>query len=281
MSGHALQWKITGACVRGAGHLRRGMENQDALAFAVPDGIGESLIAAVSDGHGAPVHFRAAAGSALAVKAALQILTWNVDSADGGDLDDDLAGDIVTHWLQLIHEDAAAAPLSADEVVLTEGRLPLAYGATLIALRATGAIIQMLQIGDGDLLAGYPDGRIERPLRADEGLQGEETFSLCLDGASRHFRTATLWREEGRPWPDFLLLATDGVSKSYNDEPAFREAVAEMRSLALEDWDGLCEALPGWLEELSAYGSGDDSTLCLALRANAHQDFASTTGAMP
>lgn len=146
------------------------------------------------------------------------------------------------------------------------GRLPLAYGATLIALRVTGASADMIQIGDGDLLAGFADDRIERPLAANEWLFGEETYSLCLDDAEHRFR-GTEWRYgAGRVEPDFFLLSTDGVFKSLAGETEFRGLARRLRTLALRDWSGLCDALPGWLASLSARGSADDCTLCLAVR---------------
>lgn len=267
MSDTANIWKIGGASVRGASHIRRGAENQDALKFLLPDGEGGSIIGAVSDGHGAPAFSRSAIGSSLAVEAAAYIMQWDVDSADDDDLDDGLAYDIAEYWRSLVTDHAAKEPLGEEQLRLVRGQTVLAYGATLIAVRLTPDIGQMIQIGDGDLLVGFPDGRLERPLRSDEGLRGEETYSLCLDDAARHFRTATFWRENGREWPDFVFLSSDGISKSYADEEAFRDAVGQLRMLAQSNWDRLIASLPDWLNDLSTHGSGDDSTACIAVRS--------------
>jgi len=266
MSGPASLWKIGGASVRGASHIRRGADNQDAVKFLLPDGEGASIIGAVSDGHGAPAHSRSAIGSRLAVEAATTILGWDVDSADEADLDDGLAQDVSDHWRALVAEHVAAEPLGEEQLLLARGQSVLAYGATLIAFKLTPGIGQMLQIGDGDLLLGFPDGRLERPLRSDEGLHGEETYSLCLNDAARHFRTATFWREADDAWPDFVFLSTDGISKSFADEAGFRAAVEQLRTIARADWDALIASLPEWLNEVSRNGSGDDSTTCIAVR---------------
>jgi serine/threonine protein phosphatase PrpC len=124
----------------------------------------------------------------------------------------------------------------------------------------------MLQIGDGDLLLGYPDGRVESPLRPDQGLTGEETYSLCQEDAEARFRFASMWRSGGVAWPDFALLASDGVSKSFRDDDAFRAAAAQLREVAGHDWQATLEALPDWLADVSQNGSGDDATLCMAIR---------------
>lgn len=273
MSGAETLWKIGGASVRGAGHIRRGAPNEDAIKFLLPDGEGHSIIGAVSDGHGAPAHSRSATGSRLAVEAAATIMGWDIDSADDGELDDGLAQDICEHWRNLIAEHVAKDPLTEEQFLLARGQTVLAYGATLIAMRLTPRIGQMLQIGDGDMLVGFPDGRLERPLRADEGLHGEETYSLCLNDAARHFRTASFWREDEAGWPDFAFLSTDGISKSFADEDGFRAAVSQLRAVAQSDWDALIASLPEWLNELSRNGSGDDSTACIAIRMPADQSL--------
>lgn len=267
MSDPEALWKIGGASVRGASHARRGAGNEDAIKFLLLDGEGRSIIGAVSDGHGAPAHSRSAIGSRLAVEAAANIMGWDADSADDGELDDGLAQDVSDYWRSLVAEHATNEPLSEEQLRLARGQTVLAYGATLIAVRVTPEIGQMLQIGDGDLLVGFPDGRLERPLRSDEGLRGEETYSLCLNDAARHFRTATFWRGDDRHWPDFVFLSTDGISKSYADEDGFRGAVDQLRTLARNDWDALMASLPEWLNDLSRHGSGDDSTACIAVRS--------------
>ena len=260
----APSWRVGGASIRGSAHIRHDRPNQDAIAWSPPGGLGGRIAAAVSDGHGARLHFRSEIGSRLAVERAVEILSWHFDDGE----DDEaaaLAGEIANAWRRAVAGHVAANPLPDDRPM----PVALAYGATLIAIGANAALLSVLQIGDGDLLLGYSDGRIERPLHDDWGLVGEQTYSLCQDDAETRFRVATIWRESEPSWPDFALLATDGVSKSFRDEAAFVAAVARFRRLAFEDWEGTMAALPAWLEEVSARGSGDDSSICIALRHGA------------
>ena len=75
-----------------------------------------------------------------------------------------------------------------------------------------------------------------------------------------------LWREADRAWPDFVFLATDGVSKSFQDDRAFEAEVARLRASALSDFDRFINEAPDWLATVSSRGSGDDATLCVAVR---------------
>jgi serine/threonine protein phosphatase PrpC len=252
-------WRIGGASVRGAAHARSGRSNQDALLWTPAAGSGSRVVGAVSDGHGASLHFRSEVGAMLATGAATELIAWHLD--DGAD-EGELAGEILRLWRERVNAHLSAHPHPATEF----GSPYTPYGATLVAFGATGEQLVLLQIGDGDLLIGFPDGHIERPLRPDDGLVGEQTYSLCLDDAERRFRLASLWRSGGRPLPDFAFLATDGISKSFRDDEAFMAAIAELRRLAFADWQRTLDALPAWLDDLSEHGSGDDSTACLAIR---------------
>ena len=265
MSGRGGQWLIGGASVRGSAHVRNDRPNQDSIAWSPSGGLGGRIVGAVSDGHGAALHFRSEVGSRLAVERAVEILAWHLDEGEPDDCEGALAGEILTAWRRAVDEHVGAYPLR-DEMVASAAH---PYGATLIAIATDDGVLTMIQIGDGDLLLGYPDGRVERPLHADAGLIGEQTYSLCQSDAETRFRVASLWRGDGRDWPDFALLATDGVSKSFRDEDAFVAAVSRFRTLAGRDWAGTLEVLPDWLAEVSAKGSGDDSTICIALRRGA------------
>ncbi len=262
-------WQTGGASVVGSAHLRRNMPNQDAMAWRPDRGAGPRIVMAVSDGHGSAPHSRSATGAQLAVAGAAKVLEWHLDAADDDEIADQfLAADIVGHWQRDVAKDVAATPLSDEEQRLATGTPYIAYGATLLAMGIDETTAHLLQIGDGDMLFGFADGRITRPLSADEGLVGEETYSLCQSGAETHFRVATLWRGTDEGWPDFILLASDGVSKSFLDEQGFEDAARQLRDLAQADFAKMLAALPAWLTEVSANGSGDDSTLCFAIRTN-------------
>ena len=260
----AETWRVGGASVTGSAHVRTKRPNQDALRWLPEGGAGFQIAAAVSDGHGASAHFRSGEGAFIAANKAAELLHWNGDGHDGDD-DEDLAADLVRAWREGVSSHLAANPYTPDLQV--DPRRPfIPYGATLLAFAAGRHVVTIAQIGDGDLILGFPDGRLERPLGSDAGLVGEETYSLCLEEAELRFRVASLWREEGGEWPDFALLCTDGVSKSFRDDGAFTDAVEQLRRLATGQWDKMLGALPDWLSQVSANGSGDDSTLCIALR---------------
>lgn len=262
-------WRVGGASITGASHLRAGRGNQDALAvLSSGQSAATRVTAAVCDGHGAPAHFRSATGSRIAADGATRLLAWQIDDVGTTGGDDAVVPEIVGYWRKGVLDDVEARPFTPDEPVSLWGDMLTPYGTTLVAFAADADRIVALQIGDGDLLLGYADGRVERPLRADTGLVGEETYSLCLPDAEARFRVASIVRGGPVEWPDFICVVTDGVAKSYRDDPSFLSAIRELRRNAGSDWETVIAALPGWLNELSQFGSGDDATIALACRTN-------------
>lgn len=258
-------WRVGGASVRGASHIRNGAPNEDAW-LCQPASPGRPLTAAVADGHGAAVHFRSRQGAEIAVRAAAAVLDAQIDDADGGEL----AGAALARWRSEVRAHMAAHPYADAERRLAEPPPLSPYGATLIAAGLNDGVLALLQIGDGDLILGYPDGRLERPLPPGPALAGELTFSLCQEDALSSFRSATLWRDADGAWPDFVFMATDGVSKSFRSDDAFEAEIARLRVAARADWNDFLGQLPGWLSNVSNNGSGDDATLCVAVRPVPH-----------
>lgn len=259
MSVGAPGWRIAGASVLGEFHAREGRINQDAVGWIPRDGTGGRIVGAVSDGHGARVHFRSDRGARFAVEQALDILAWHMDDDDPAL--EALPAATVAGWRDAVLTDMAADPLDRDGA--RPGATLAPYGATLVAVAANDSEITLLQIGDGDLLLVYADGRVVRPLASDLDLVGEQTYSLCMDDAEARVKTASLWR--GGDWPMAMLLATDGVSKSFRDEAAFQDAARQLANHARDDWPAFVAELPDWLKAISHHGSGDDASLCLAL----------------
>lgn len=255
-------WVVGGASSIGSAHVRRGIANQDAIAWLPDGGSHERFIATVSDGHGGQPHFRSNVGSKLAVEAAISALEWFLDDPEQFQ---QLPKDVVDIWRKSVQQHIEEHPFTND----APSNVFSAYGATLIAAAASPRFLVVLQIGDGDLLLGYPSGKIERPLADDEGLVGEQTYSLCLEDAHTYVRVRMMdldWEEQ---WPNFVLLSTDGVSKSFVNDAAYFAIVENYRDLCLKSVDNFqttLDALPAWLEEVSGGGSGDDSTLCIAIR---------------
>ncbi|WP_188312082.1 PP2C family serine/threonine-protein phosphatase [Salinarimonas soli] len=259
----ASLWSVGGASVPGASHLRRGAPNQDAIAYAPSDGTGRVAILAVADGHGSAAHPRSASGSRIAVDAARDVLGEAL-ADEAAPLPDPmvLGTRMVRLWRERVGAHLVRHPCHPHEV-RTGDPLHL-YGTTLIAAAATPRGLLLLQLGDGDLVVRFADGRVERPLPEDRGLVGDQTYSLCLPNAERRLRTAII------PDPaaiDFLMLSTDGLSKSFAHEADFlRLAGTWSLSLQTIGLGGVLAALPGWLAAASERGSGDDMTLGFLLR---------------
>jgi len=260
----STHWRAGGASIRGSAHVRSGAPNQDAWLCQTTPAACPAIIA-VADGHGAAAHFRSGDGAAIAVRGACAVLASQLDDADGAEL----AGAIVTRWRNDVRAHMSANPYNENERRLADHPPLSPYGATLIAAGVNAGVLALLQIGDGDLLLGYPDGSIARPLPQGPTLKGEQTFSLCQEDALSWFQSAVLWRSADNAWPDFVFMATDGVSKSFHDERAFRAEVARLREAALSDLGGLLEGAPQWLSTVSNNGSGDDATMCVAVRTGA------------
>lgn len=270
-------WHTGGASVRGAAHERRGLPNQDAVWWSPRQGAQPDFAIAVADGHGAPAYFRSEIGAQLALQAMESAISWFFDEPESLEA---LAQDIVTIWQRLVDAHCAQHPLPAPGNAAHQRE---AYGTTLVGVAGSARHLLALQLGDGDLLVGYQDGRVERPLAADEGLQGEQTYSLCLPDAASRMRLRLWDRRDPSPGPEFAMVATDGVSKSFVSEAAFEEVVQSYRTLVRTEQElfATLEALPDWLSQVSSNGSGDDASLCLASRrfpAGAEGDAGAVSG---
>lgn len=263
-------WAAGGSSVRGASHVRRNKPNQDAIAWA-PAGTGgkptldaEAFIAAVADGHGAPAYDRSDTGSRIAVNCAIEALRRFV----GGGGSEGVVEEILTRWREAVMADHANRAGAGADWVEAPSDVLIPYGCTLAAVAMAPGQLLVLQIGDSDVLFGYPDGRIERPLPVDQGLVGEQTYSLCALDAAERFRVTTMALDGATNWPDFVMLSTDGIAKSFADEAAFLAIARQYRDTVRKV--GLPEVLgrlDDWLAEVSRRGSGDDVTMCLANRA--------------
>lgn len=263
-----MTWSIAGHSVIGASHVRHDLPNQDAIVWS-GDPVGAAVLA-VSDGHGSSRHFRSKDGSRIAVDVAVEVLSqeaaW-IGTPAASRQPDALVAGIIAAWRARVLDHAARNPMpegsSGDEEEIL-----LAYGATLIAAAVSASETVVLQLGDGDLLLGRSDGTILRPLPDDEGLVGEQTYSLCLPDAPERTRVRAL--PHAAPEIDFIMLSTDGLSKSFADPRAFVNLAGSWRKAIREQ--GLSSVVNGldeWLSSTSREGSGDDITVGFMVRAGA------------
>jgi hypothetical protein len=288
--------------VRGAAHARSGLPNQDAIAW-LPEGSsapqdqsaaldtggapaeagGPALVLAVSDGHGSAKCFRSATGARLAVDTALavigQLAEQLPDAADPAALPA-AAEQVVWRWRAAVDADLLACPLSEEELgrlATKEGSVArhavernprLAYGATLLAVLATGRYVAYFQLGDGDVLAVSERGDVSRPLAGDPRLFAGETTSLCSRDAVSHFRTGLhLLGEDAPPAPALIVVSTDGYANSFRTDADFAKVGADLLEMVRgEGLDAVGGCLESWLHEASAFGSGDDVTVGIVCR---------------
>ncbi|MCU0520053.1 MAG: protein phosphatase 2C domain-containing protein [Anaerolineae bacterium] len=283
----APEWRVTGASVRGAAHVRAALPNQDAILWW-PDGqTGPPLILVVSDGHGSDKSFRSDVGSRLAVECAAALLRELLLiqpaakhlSAIKRALEERLPLELVKDWRSAVDVDLAAAPFTEAELARVEQRRGpagrqevvenprLAYGATLLAAVVAQEFIAYLQLGDGDILTIARDGAVMRPFAHDARLIANETTSLCMEHAAREVRIRfqAAYGEE----PALILLATDGYANSFVNEEAFLKVGTDLLDILREDGATVVAgALPGWLEDASTAGSGDDISLGILFRGD-------------
>jgi hypothetical protein len=270
-------WHVVGGSVRGASHVRSGLENQDAIEWSPVDGAGSQVVLSVADGHGSPRSFRSAVGARLANRVscdlALELLAAALDGGEfgllKGRLEQDAPKRLVRDWRRAVEDDLDASPFTEAELaaaVQRDGqsgpdrlaRDPyVAYGTTLITAVASSSFVAFWQIGDGDLLAVSDTGQVGRPLVRDALLIGNETTSLCSENAWRLFHVAAY-----RFAAPLMLLSTDGFSNSYVSEEGFLRFGADLHQMIVSDGlDAVAGRLDGWLRELTEGGSGDDITL--------------------
>ena len=279
-------WRVTGATVRGAIHVRRGRPNQDAIAWLAPEASNDPCILAIADGHGAPLHFRSHRGSRFAVRSAVAVLrrfarsnvATDNRSAVHGMPPETLARELVQAWKAQVSADIARRPLAEWELDEIADRVPsasidrldadpmLAYGSTLIAALILPDSVLYLQLGDGDIhVLRDEDASSHSPLPHDPLLLGDQTTSLCSPDSWRHVQMCI--QPVDAKSPSCVMLSTDGYANSFVDAKGLSQAAADLCGIAHDR--GLLElalSLPGWLRGTSAQGSGDDITVGLVVR---------------
>lgn len=288
-------WRVIGQSVRGASHVRSGLENQDAIDWFPPEGQGDEIVLSVADGHGSAKSFRSAIGSRLAVELSRDF-GWELLTAAPTLAELSLVKDrleqiprrIVHEWRMRVGQHLTGYPFSEPELSRLAGqdgqdavdrvtRDPfLAYGSTLITAVAAESFMAFWQIGDGDVVTVSAAAKVGRPLRGDDRLIANETTSLCSDEAWRHFRVAIY----GTPSP-MILASSDGFANSFADDDGFLRFGSDVMRIVLDEGlDAVDGMLTGWLDEMTTRGSGDDISLGVICRPSG-LSAASRTGTLP
>ena len=275
--------------MRGASHERNGQKNQDAVKVKNPAGPVDFMVMAVSDGHGSTRSFRSDRGSALAVNCALRIMGLFLRRL-GPDAPLSRVRRqaniiwphaLISAWKQAVRHDLETTPFSfldfaafpepppqakPGEDLPTSGYL--AYGATLIVVAMTSRYIIYSQLGDGDILTAWPDGRVARPLPRKHEFMANLTTSLCTPNAYRAFQIRV---EPCRAdSPALVMLSTDGYANCFGDDDGFFTVGADLLGYLRSHGSAFVgDNLAEWLSESSRDGSGDDITVGLAVRRGA------------
>ncbi|NJN68167.1 MAG: protein phosphatase 2C domain-containing protein [Chloroflexaceae bacterium] len=288
-----VRWYGVGASVVGASHRRANQPNQDAIRWSPREaGPAETLVLALSDGHGGAKYFRSHTGALFAVDVAITILNdlQRTGSNESPEIDlsrvkrlaeEQIPRMLVREWSERVTTHYKGCPLTRQETTpLLEREGPaaeeavrnapiLTYGATIIAVAITPSFILYLQLGDGDILTVSEAGEVSRPIPPDERLFANETTSLCTRHAWREVRFSVqpVQATPEEHLPALILVATDGYSNSFQDEAAFRQVGADVLALVrAEGIETVRSSLEGWLNEASQQGSGDDITVGIIYR---------------
>lgn len=260
---------MIGESVRGASHRRSGIANQDDINYYPGQGESDTVMIAVSDGHGSPRCFRSDRGAEFAVQAAIGALRDFICDQDTHQSLSDvrqtaknrLPREITMRWRSSVESDCNVYPFSESESqILKDHSHFYAYGATVISICVTPSFILYIQLGDGDILTVSAKGEVERPLPADTRLFANETTSLCATHAWADFR---FWvQTDVDNFPDMILLSTDGYANSFQDDSGFLKAARDIwEMIQSEGKDYVQNHLEEWLNETSEGGSGDDITV--------------------
>ena len=175
---------------------------------------------------------------------------------------------LVQGWRTAVAGHLAAQPYTTEDQATLDSAGDAAevpYGSTLLLAVVAPRWLACAQIGDGDVLAVYPDGRSAVPVPGDDRLDGLRTTSLCQQDASDAFRVGVHDLHEVPLLA--LLLATDGFSNAQAADPWQPGVGRDLAQWAAEyDHDWFNTQVPQWAERCaSAQGSGDDTTVVLLL----------------
>lgn len=270
---------------RGESHLSSGKPCQDCSYSEAMAENGVCDLLVVSDGHGSDRFFRSERGSRIAGEVAAAAVplfakefhpevlppllsrgiaqVMDCESEDftpQGDPNEgafrQLARYIIARWHEAVMADWEGDPPDGETDRFPDQPPVVAYGCTLLLAFRTRDYWAALQLGDGDVVAFWPDGSWSQPVPWDGECVLNCTTSLCSHREDR-FRYCY-----GTAQPVALFLSSDGVGGSfpYPDQLAlFYESV--LYRLARNPYGEVTQELARYLPDLSRTGSRDDMSL--------------------
>lgn len=284
---------VFGASVQGASHKRMGLPCQD--NYSIRDnkyhssgskekdmyysGMNDDVcIIAIADGHGSKSCPFSKTGSQTAVNVFCDIMAEFCykfrESKDGLEKQLRTDGDLI-HIAQAIEIDWKKRVQNIyrmnkgrQETVLSpeeenEFSIYKLYGTTLLGMVLTNEFVFSFQLGDGDILLVDEDSVL--PVIEQEKILGVETHSISKKSAWKHAVSKLILLKDIRKKPFLFMLSTDGMANSYISESEFHKSCQGYLSMIKEYGAEAIESnLPGWLDEISTQGCGDDTTAVFA-----------------
>ena len=266
--------------------------NQDRVdvSFGTPINVSNGskanpTVVAVSDGHGGAKYIRSGTGAGFAVLGACRVATLNLNLSNdmrGADIDQ-VIGHIKTRfldaWFNDVDEYTQQNPFKEEELcalsenarndLLTNPRK--AYGCTVLWIVGYDDMLITFQLGDGNIVLLYDDGRVESTTDLSIHEPGEETESLCTTKSPHEIQHQVFrGNEQGEDLPVLVALSSDGLYKSYEHNDDFLK-IPQICLDALNENDfnhELVESvIKDFLQVVTDKGAGDDTTLGIMYNA--------------
>ena len=236
-------------------------------------------VVAVSDGHGGVKYVRSGIGAEFAVSGACKAaaLNSNLTNEMRGAYIDQIASHIKTRildaWFKdvdnftmnypFLDEELCALSENARNDLIANPRK--AYGCTLLWVVAYEDMLVTFQLGDGNIILLYEDGRVESTNDLSVHEPGEETESLCMV-SSPHEIKHQVYRsdEKGEGLPVLVAISSDGLYKSYElDEDFLKIPKICFDTLRESNFnrEKVESIIKDFLQVVTDKGAGDDTTL--------------------
>ncbi|HVB24885.1 MAG TPA: PP2C family serine/threonine-protein phosphatase [Ktedonobacteraceae bacterium] len=287
-------WRLIGASVRGANHVRQGIRNQDFIGWEPADacmnesGTVTPFVISLADGHGSEKYFRSHIGAQFAVEIANEVLYQFAQTHvhlpfSRIEVDAErLPHQILAQWKQDVERNWENDRQTDDEIAWLEEHVSarkaiaknptIPYGTTLISTLITERFILYCQVGDGNVITVAGDGTYAEPVPPDERNFANEAVSLC-NAVPKDFQLHI--QQLGTKQPALIMLATDGYVNSFRDIHGFYKVATDIWDLIINSGeDGLqmvANSLEGWLERSTQMGSGDDISVGILWHMSAFQ----------
>lgn len=256
------------------------------------------FVVSAADGHGGKIYFRSGDGAKYAVKCSIKnflrifknFSELQHQNQTGylipGNIRNCWNKNITNCWNEQIKNDMNKKPPEKEPFFenLTEKEKQkilqnpkCIYGTTLLTaglyVDNQTTVLILSQIGDGNIVVIKDDNSLHRPFVKDEYAVGNETLSLCLEGAKDMFKTRVEFLDKP---PVAVFLSTDGYFNSFENEEDFEKAVYDFVEIIktkgvdyLKSRQGQQDQksqLENILEKTSEIGSGDDISVGILIR---------------